>query len=117
VLDVEYPCKNHSFASENLPNCSNAVGLWSYNIWSDVDNLEELPPGPRFVYITFFDVVKNTNFEFRNEIWSISHNFNRQIYWKQQLKFIDQLWGCHDVRVEYKTESANTANPQIAGKG
>jgi hypothetical protein len=27
VLDVEYPCKNHSFASENLPNCSNAVGL------------------------------------------------------------------------------------------
>ena len=34
-------------------------------------HLEVLPPGPRFAYITLFDILKNTKFEFCNEVRGI----------------------------------------------
>ena len=67
-----------------------------------------MPLGPRFVYITFFDVVKNTNFELHNEILNIPPNFIRQVY-QYQLKFI-----VHNFRMLGYESEAKKPNSQIA---
>ena len=80
-------------------------------------HLEVLPPGPRFVYITLFDVLKNTNFLFCNEIKGILFKIREKFVSIYNSNLLTTFEGCSDVRVRRKTESANNANPQTSGKG
>jgi len=80
-------------------------------------HLEGLPPGPRFAYITLFDVLKSTNFEFCNEGRGILPTVREASVSTCNSNLLTTFEGWSDVRVRRKTESANTANPQTAGKG
>jgi len=55
---------------------------------------EVLPPGPRFVYITLFDVGKNTNLEFHNEILCICKAFTLQgELTSTKVNLTESIWG------------------------
>ena len=71
-------------------------------------HLEVLPPGPRFAYITLFDVLKNTNFEFCNEGRGILPTIREAFVSTCNSNLLTTFEGWSDVRVRRKTESANT---------
>ena len=75
-----------------------------------------LLPGPRFAYITLFDVLKNTNFEIYNEVRGILHNIRQAFASTCNSNLLTTFEGGSEMRVRQKTESANNANPQTSGK-
>ncbi len=70
-------------------------------------HLDVLPPGLRFVYIILFNVLKNTNLEFHNEIQSILPKIREAYVSKSNSNLMTICEGCSNVRVRYKTKSAN----------
>ena len=117
LLIVKYLCREHTFYLRKFVEWLRHY--WSMSEWNLVycGNLGVLPLGLTFVYTTLFGTVKNTNLEFRSEKKKYSTPKLHRHVSTTNSNLLTKVGGCSDVRASHKTRSANTANPQTAGKG